>query len=146
MYPMAYSDSTTGRTEPVEGSGGAAHVLQTGGVTDYGPYPERDWLQTTGTGVNDNDILFTQSNLTPYSIHVIHSTAGTVDVEVTVDGTNWTDSATNPVVLEDAHATAHSTYVATITVGKIGILRGKFSGVRVKQNGATAATAKIASY
>lgn len=125
---------------------GAAHVTQTSGTWDYGPYPDRDWNQTTGTGVNDNDLLFTQSNMTPYSTHIIHSTAGTVDVEISIDGTNWTTSATDPIALEDAHGTTHGTYVATLTVGKVGIFRGKVSGIRVRQNGATAATAKIASY
>lgn len=127
--------------------GGAALVQTESGSTHaYGPYPARDWLENSGTGAADNDILFTALNLDPYSTHIIHATAGTVDVEITIDGTNWTDSATNPVALEDAHATAHGTYVLTIAPGKVGIFRGKVSGLRVRQNGATAASAVMGSY
>lgn len=136
-----------GRVVEIGATGDALHLRTQGGTSDYGPYPARDWTPTqSGTGVNDNDILFAASNLTDYKDHVIHCTVGTVDVEVTVDAINWTDSATNPIAMEDAHATAHATYVTTITAGKVGILHGKFSGVRLRQNGATAATAKMASY
>lgn len=136
-------DGTTWRQV---GTAGAKHTNQQGGIWDYGTWPASYWSQVTGTGVNDNDVLFTNTVQTSYDEHVIHSTAGTVDVEVSVDGTNFTASGTNPMAMRDAHATASATYVTEVTVGKIGILTGKFHSIRVLQKGATAATAKMGSY
>lgn len=128
------------------GTGGASHTNQQGGIWDYGQWPAGYWSQVTGTGVNDNDVLFTNTVQSNYDEHVIHATAGTVDVEVSVDGSAFTASGTNPMAMRDAHATASATYVTEVTVGKIGILSGKYHSIRVLQKGATAATAKMGSY
>lgn len=125
---------------------GALKVTPVNSTSSYGNYPERDWLLNTGTGTTDNSILFTATSMTPYQKHVIHCTAGTVDVEVSLNGTTWTSSATNPMAMLDMNATASNTYVLTVASGKVALLEGKFASIRVLQNGATAATASMGSY
>lgn len=143
--PMMYGlnhDNNQSRAVAVDDNG----VLVAVGNTPYGNYPERDWLTSTGTGTVDNSVLFTANNMQSYQHHVIHATAGSVDVEVSVSGGVFTDSATSPIAMEDMNATVHGTYIIVIAAGKVGILHGKFESVRVVQNGVTAATARMGSY
>jgi hypothetical protein len=110
-------------------------------------------VKRKGTGVNDNDILLTVSRATPLldpinecNEHFIKVTAGVVDVEVTInDGVDWTDSATFPIAVLLQNATDPNTFVTTVSAGQIALLLGHFDGIRLRQNGATAASAHISS-
>lgn len=94
----------------------------------------------SGTGVNDNDLLFTTPNVQIFGSFTLISSTGAVDVEVEVDGTNWT---TAPLALEDLGATANATYVLVTAALRAYQFRGKFTRVRVRQNGVTAANATL---
>lgn len=108
---------------------------------DYrGAFPETWFLPFTGqAGTNDNDVVYTSPDISGYGRTVIECTAGTVDIEVSVDGTNW-NSTPPAVLLHDA--TAVGTFSLTIANGKIGIYVARFKKIRVKQNGATASNAR----
>lgn len=94
----------------------------------------------SGTGANDNDVLFTTSNVQHHSSFTLMSSTGAVDVEVSVNGTNF---ATAPLAMEDAGATANGTYVLVTAANRIYKFTGKFTRIRVVQNGATAAAASL---
>lgn len=94
----------------------------------------------SGTGTNDNDLLFTTRNVEQHDTFQVMSTAGAVDVEATLDGTNWT---TAPIALEDQGATTSTTYVLVTAANRMYRFRGKFTAVRVRQNGVTGATAHL---
>jgi hypothetical protein len=61
-----------------------------------------------GTGVNTGDTLFTTANVQHHELFTLMSSAGAVDVWVTLDGTNFSTAA---LALEDQGATANGTYV-----------------------------------
>ena len=92
----------------------------------------------TGTGVNANDVLFTTPNVEQHEMFTLMSTAGAVQVLASVDGVNF---ATAPLALEDAGSTTNSTYVLVTAAGRIYKFWGKFTLLRVTQNGATASAA-----
>lgn len=94
----------------------------------------------SGTGVNDNDLLFTTGNIQQHGSYTLMSTAGAVDVEVTLDGATWSTAA---LALEDLGATANTTYVLVTAALRVYQFRGKFTQIRVRQNGVTAATAHL---
>lgn len=94
---------------------------------------------TGAAGTNDNDIIYTSPDVSAFNEIAIECIAGTVDLEVSLDGTNF--NATPPAVLL-ADATAVGTYSLTIANGKIGILRMHVKKFRIRQNGATAANAR----
>lgn len=112
--------------------------------SDYRGNPiEYDYPTFVGAiGTNDNDLVYTSPDVSAYNSHFIECTAGTVDLEVTLDGTNW--NLTPPAVLLH-DATAVGTYIATIASGKIGILKMKVKKFRIRQNGATPSNARGAS-
>jgi hypothetical protein len=93
-----------------------------------------------GTGAADNDLLFTTANVQIYGSYTLMSTAGAVDVEVTLDGATWSTAA---LALEDAGSATNTTYVLVTTALRVYRFRGKYTQVRVRQNGATAATAHL---
>lgn len=93
-----------------------------------------------GTGVNDNDLLLTTKNVQQYSWFQLMTTAGAADVEITLDGVTWSTSA---LALRDEGATASTTYVLVTSALRVFSFQGKFTQVRVRQNGATAATAHL---
>lgn len=93
-----------------------------------------------GVGVNANDVLFTASPVQQHELFTLMSSAGAVQVLASVDGTNF---ATAPLALEDAGATANSTYVIVTAVARIYKFWGKFTALRVTQNGATATAASL---
>lgn len=111
---------------------------------DYRGNPvEYDYPSWTGAaGVSDNDLVYTSPDVSLYNTHYIECTAGTVDIEVTLDGTNW-NTTPAAVLLHDA--TAVGTYAADIASGKLGQLKMKVKKFRVRQKGATAANARGAS-
>lgn len=94
----------------------------------------------TGTGASDNDLLVTTTNVEKHSLFTLMSSAGAVDVEVTLDGTNWSTVA---LAMEDQGATANATYVIVTAANRVYKFWGKYRQIRVRQNGATAATATL---
>lgn len=94
----------------------------------------------TGTGTNANDVLFTTRNVEHHEMFTLMSTVGAVQVLASVDGTNF---ATAPLALEDAGATANTTYVLVTAAARIYKFWGKFTALRVTQNGGTASAASL---
>lgn len=92
-----------------------------------------------GTGTNDNDILVTSDDVTQYSAFMLMSTAGAVDVQVSLDGTNF---STAPLSLQDFGATTTDPVLVT-AAGRVYGFAGKFRKFRILQNGATAASASV---
>lgn len=90
----------------------------------------------SGTGANDNDVLFTSGRMLAYDTFMVSSSAGAVDVEVTQDGTIWD----GPVSMADLGAITSDPVVVTVAGRQYGF-KGKYQQIRVLQNGATAATA-----
>lgn len=87
-----------------------------------------------GSGANDNDVVFQTGDVTAYDEYQLHSTAGAMDVFVTLDGTNYT---TAPLSLIDQGATTNDPVIVT-SAGTLFGFYGTFAKVRVLQNGATA--------
>lgn len=84
----------------------------------------------TDATANDNVLLVTIED-PDFSDYTIHATAGTVDVEVTVDKTNW--STAIPVMDMSGSALASD----EVTVNKIGVVTGPVAGLRVRKKGVT---------
>lgn len=92
-----------------------------------------------GSGANDNDILFTTGDLARFDACVLMSTAGTVDVYASLDGTNFSTAALS---LEDKGSTSLDPVLQAAPNRIYGFV-GKFAFIRVLQVGATAASASI---
>lgn len=95
-------------------------------------------LQPGIAGTNAADVVATINPALAFDHFTIHAVTATLDVQVTGDGTNWVTVAT-----QDAASTTPGTLVATLTVGKVGLLIGRFVGVRIRQSGATAANGTL---
>ena len=94
----------------------------------------------SGSGASDNDLLFTTGEVSMFDSFMLHSSAGAVDVEVLLEvGGTWT---TNPVSIQDLGAES-TTPVLLTAAGTLYGFVGNFHQVRVRQNGATAATAYL---
>lgn len=88
-----------------------------------------------GVGVNDNDEIFEiEANADDYDTWILGSTAGAMDVFVSLDGTNYLTTA---VALIDLNSTAPSTAVVVTAAQRHYGVKGRFKKVRVLQNGAT---------
>jgi len=143
--PQALStqkDTTTGKPVLQASTDNAAHVKGYT-VSDYrGLYPASYYQDFTGAaGTNDNDVVYTSGDVSSYNQHVIEATAGTVDIQVSVDGTNW-NTTPAAVLLHDDVTTGGGVLSASIASGKVGILKGKYKKIRLLQNGATASNAR----
>ncbi|MEN9903129.1 MAG: hypothetical protein RL651_1793 [Pseudomonadota bacterium] len=89
----------------------------------------------SGSGTSDNDLIFgTLVNMETYNTFEIMSTAGAMDVFVSIDGTNFTTSAHS---LADLGATTSDPVVVTAANRLYGF-KGKFAAIQVRQNGGTA--------
>lgn len=96
-----------------------------------------EWAGAAGS--NDNDLIYTSGDVSRFNYHTIAVTGtDAADVEVTVDGTTWHVVAT---LLADDVVTGGGIAVITVPTGKLGVLRGKFKQIRVRQDGATDADA-----
>lgn len=93
----------------------------------------------SGTGTNDNDVMATVADARQYDAFILMSTVGAVDIQVTLDGTNW---STAPLSLTDMGAVTTDPVLVT-AANRVYGFRGVFRGVRVVQNGATGATAAL---
>jgi hypothetical protein len=111
-------------------------------------------IEREGSGAADNDVLFVTEEISKCNEHVIHCTAGSIDIEVSTDEglstptrpQTFTDSSTFPIALMLLNATNPSSWVTQIDAGQVGVLTGRFDRVRVRQRGVTAATAHLSSY
>ena len=99
-------------------------------------------VRYSGTGANNDDILFTSEDVSQYSGFTLMSTTGAVDVFVSLDGTNF---ATAALSLQDLGATDNLPVLVT-AAGRVYGFVGKFRKVRVMQNGATAAAASLLAW
>ena len=91
-------------------------------------------LYEADDGVNDNDVLLTTGDVSKYDSFLLMSTAGAMDVFVSLDGTNF---STAPLSLQDFGATTTNPVLVTVANRVYGF-RGKFRFVRLLQNGAAA--------
>lgn len=96
-----------------------------------------DELTFFGTGAEDGDILFTVNDLFGSDAWLLMSTAGSVAVEVSLNGEDWS----GPIALQDFNTDqVPAVALATTPAGLYGA-RLPVKALRVKQSGATAATA-----
>ena len=89
---------------------------------------------TAGVGVLDNDVVIQTEDVSGYREFSLQSTAGAMDVMVTLDGTNYT---TAPLSLIDRGATTSDPVIVT-AANRSYAFYGPFYKARVLQNGATA--------
>jgi hypothetical protein len=87
-----------------------------------------------GTGTNDNDIVIQTNDVQRHSIFFLLSTAGAMDVFVSLDGTNY---ATAALSLIDDGAITQDPVLATVA-NRVYAFRGIFRKIRVLQNGGAA--------
>lgn len=92
-------------------------------------------------GVSNDDVLILLEDVAPFDTFMLGSTAGAVDVFVSLDGTNFY----GPVSLSDFGAVTSDPVIVT-AAGRLYGLRGKFRKLRVMQNGATAVANLFMSY
>lgn len=88
----------------------------------------------TGTGTNDNDQVILLDDAEAFDTFHVMSTAGAMDVFVSLDGTNY---ITAPLSITDQGATTSSPVLVTAANRMYGF-RGKYRKIKILQNGATA--------
>jgi hypothetical protein len=104
-----------------------------------GAYPESWYLQWIGAaGGADNAVIYTSPDVSAYNVHYIEATAGTIDVDVSLDGTNWIAAVAGVSLI----TTTPATRVVEAASGVCLEIRGKFKAIRVNQKGATASNAR----
>lgn len=97
----------------------------------------------TGSGTNNDDSIFGEiDNMLVFDTFLLMSTAGAMDVFVSLDGTNFSTSA---ISLVDMGATDNNPVVVTAANRLYGF-RGKFQKIIVRQNGATAVEDAVLRY
>ena len=89
---------------------------------------------SAGSGTNDNDIVIQTDDVSKYRSFFLMSTAGAMDVEVSLDGTNY---CTAPLSLIDLGATTTAPVLVT-AAGRVYAFPCQALKIRVRQNGATA--------
>lgn len=102
-------------------------VLSTS-VVDQGHFAQYD-----GSGSADNDVIIQTGDITRFDTFMLMSSAGTVDVYVSLDGTNY---ATAALSLQDMGATVTDPVVVS-AANRVYAFRGKFRKIRVLVAGAT---------
>lgn len=143
---VAYETDTGDKYEYRGSTAGWANVDSNGVSLTQPNWSGQLWAHnryddTAGSaGTNDNDVIYTSGALDNYNYHIIEATAGTVSIDVSIDGTNWIAD----VAVVDVTTTTPATRVVTLASGSMGILEGKFKNIRVLQSGATASNARIA--
>ncbi len=93
----------------------------------------------TGTGTNANDVLVATDDVLQFDSFLLMSTAGAVQVLVSIDGTNY---STAPLSLTDMGAIDNNPVLVTVA-NRIYGFRGKFRFIKVTQNGATGSAATL---
>ncbi len=92
---------------------------------------------TCAAGVDNNDPIVTvpKADAIQYDTWILGATAGEMDVFVTLDGTNYLTTA---IALIDLGSTTPNTTVVKTAAAGAYAFRGKYLGIRVDQNGASA--------
>lgn len=97
----------------------------------------------TGSGTNDNDLVIEFSGtIDDFDTYQLSSTAGAMDVFVSLDGTNYT---TAPLSLSDLGAVSSDPVLVTAANRMYGF-RGKYRAIQVRQNGGTPVTGAVLNY
>lgn len=89
----------------------------------------------SGSGTNDNDLVFDLTNMELFDTFMLSSTAGAMDVFVSLDGTNFTTAALS---LLDLGANTEITLALDTVANRMYAFRGKYKAIQVRQKGATA--------
>lgn len=92
-----------------------------------------------GTASADNALLFTSGDIVRFDGCMLMSPDGAVDVEGTLDGTNWTTAV---IHLQDMGSTSVDPVLVT-AADRMYFVPGKYRFLRVRQNGVTAAAASL---
>lgn len=90
-------------------------------------------VRYTNTTTEDNEVAFTTGDISRFNTFMLMSATGTVDVLVSLDGTNFSTAAHS---LIDQGATDTAPVIVTVA-GRVYGFRGKFRKIKVLQNGAT---------
>ncbi len=99
---------------------------------------QNDYVVYTGSCTEDNEILII-ANVTDFDACRLFSTVGTVDVFITLDGTNYTTAALS---MSDDGATDTNPVIVTLA-GRAYSFAARFKRIRVTENGATDAAASL---
>ena len=91
-------------------------------------------LYSGGSGASDNDLVIHATDVSEFDTFLLQSTAGAMDVTVSLDGTNF---STAPLSLADLGATSTDPVIVTAANRTYGF-RGTYRAIKVSQNGATA--------
>ena len=93
-------------------------------------------MQVLGVdGVNDNDIVIELDNVERYNEFTLMSSAGAMDVDVSLDGTNFAVA----IALEDLHSLTPAVREVATTADLIFRIQGTIKAIRIRQDGVTAA-------
>jgi hypothetical protein len=95
-------------------------------------------LICTGSASADDALLFTSSNVLAFDACMLMSHDGAVDVEGSLNGTDFSAA----VSLEDRSGTSTDKALATTADGMFAVV-GKYARLRVRQAGATASAATM---
>ena len=95
----------------------------------------RDRFYVGVAGVNNNDIVIETTDVSNFDTFMLSSGTGAVDIEAH-DGLQW---LTSPLSLADLGASVLNPVVVTAALRQYGF-RGKYQALRIRQNGAAAAT------
>lgn len=101
--------------------------------------PLSNTVRYSGSGANDNDVLFTTGDVSSCDQFMLMSTDGAVDVFASLDGTNFSSVALS---LQDFGAVSLDPVQVT-AADRIYGFAGTYSKLRVDQNGATASGASL---
>jgi len=85
-------------------------------------------------GVNDNDVVMEFDDAERYDTYYFMSTAGVMEVDVSLDGTNFATL----IALTDEESTTPATKVLITVAGILYSFGGNYRAVRVRQASATA--------
>lgn len=97
------------------------------------------YLAWAGTVGDANDaVIYLSRDVSDYDAHIIEATAGTVDIDVSIDGTNWIAG----VAARSLKATDQTAFVVSIASGGAIEVIGHYKLIRVNQVGATPSNAR----
>lgn len=91
------------------------------------------------TGVSDNDVLIDFSSMEQYDEYTLSSLLGVMEVDVSVDGTNFNSI----IALTDEESTTPATRVLITVAAQPYSFKGNYKRVRVRQASATAVTVPV---
>jgi len=100
---------------------------------------EESMVVTGILGVSDNDVVIQVDNVLRFNEFAVTTKTGIVDVDVTLDGTNYITA----IALEDKKSTTPQTRVTATVAAGLYRFFGTVMGIRVIQKGATAAVDTI---